>query len=720
MSDFKPIRKAMVVIAVSNYDPPYEALPGTLTSAGRIANWARAPGEGRNYKVIEITDAPKDGRPGQPVTVERLRTEITDLLDTNIVDRLVIYFAGHGVVRSTAEEFWLLSHAGQDNGECVGVMAFTNGLKTYGIGVHNPDLTKGQLVVIADACRNVHSDGLNFVSNAVMTRKGKAVALQTDMFRATTLGAYSFQVKAVNGAEPYCLFSSVLCDALEGKVPEVIEEQYHPFSPVISNNKLADYLDQEVPRRAILLKEIMEPDNLAAIRLSHNYYDILPRAPAQSTNDPKPALPPIVQTPIDRPPITRTLIASEKLSAKAVIQIIKQLGIAHIDEVTLRHPPTPAAQEAIEQAASKLQGTTDIVLPASAFAPNAEFGSINPEWEKFVRPLVIREISPGTGPTENAEGAGLQTRGTAHSDLLANSSRMPRLQFEPEPNAAAGFRRSLARANLLAELSRDPKQPIDPRILFDGSGGVALPKAAATALFKVGFGWAYAPPSKCNDLPAFLRHEGGWTLAPSLERTITVILEELPGDALLRAAKAKDWDLSLSSGARLMPGTAPRVSDAPALAGRVREFRADRPNDAICAGYLFGLAGDNDSIIRLAHDMCQYGLPVDLAVLAADSLEWISSEGRWQILADIPSIGEDKDTLAPALPIKPSVLVRGLFPAHRQGWQAILDADHRGVPDLLRRIAEALVTATAVVLPDSAMAELADQFDYVILESPKI
>src|SRR5580704_6829970 len=100
MTDFKPIRKAMVVIAVSNYDPPYEALPGTLTSARRIADWAKTPGEGRNYKVVEITDASVGSQPGVPVTVERLRKEITSLLDTTIIDRLVVYFAGHGVVRS--------------------------------------------------------------------------------------------------------------------------------------------------------------------------------------------------------------------------------------------------------------------------------------------------------------------------------------------------------------------------------------------------------------------------------------------------------------------------------------------------------------------------------------------------------------------------------------------------------------------------------------------
>lgn len=282
MPAFTPLRKAMVVIAVSNYGPPYEALPGTLTSARRIANWARQPGDGRNYKVIEITDEPVAGQPGRAVTVDRLRAEITELLDNNIIDRLVVYFAGHGVVRSMAEEFWLLTHAGRDDGECVGVMQFVHGLRNYGIGAHNPELLRGQLVVFADACRDVHRDGLNFAPSALMTRSGTAPSLHVDLFRSTTVGAYSFQVKAVDGAEPYCLFSSVLCDALEGKVPEVIEREHHAFKPVISNHTLADYLDREVPKRAAVLKESMEPDSHPTIRPDHNYYDILrPRPEAR-------------------------------------------------------------------------------------------------------------------------------------------------------------------------------------------------------------------------------------------------------------------------------------------------------------------------------------------------------------------------------------------------------------------------------------------------------
>jgi Caspase domain len=264
MPKLNPIKKAMIVIAVSQYEPPYQSLPGALTSAARIAQWAKGAGPGRDYAVIEITDSQ-----GEAVTVERLKTEITVLLESTPIDRLVVYFAGHGLVRSAVDQFWLLTRAGIDNAEGVDFYPFVEGLKRYGIGASNSDLVKGQLCIIADACRNTHRNVLSFQGSPILTRAGKAVELQTDLFMATTLGYYAFQPKAVDGRPAYCLFSDVLCDALERKVPAVVDAKHHPFKPVILNSLLGDYLDTEVPRRAAIFKEIMQPDTITGIRAVH-------------------------------------------------------------------------------------------------------------------------------------------------------------------------------------------------------------------------------------------------------------------------------------------------------------------------------------------------------------------------------------------------------------------------------------------------------------------
>jgi hypothetical protein len=264
-----PLRKAMIVIAVSNYNGSYSSLPGTLNSAKRIANWAREPGPGRGYDVLEITDAD-----GAAVSVERLRNEIEPFLQSKAFDRLVVYFAGHGLVRSTADQYWLLTDAENDTREGVDMNAFKRGLTRQGIGSNHPELNQGQLCFIVDACRNTSVEVLDFAGDPIVTSGGASARMQIDLFFATSLGEHAYQLTEGDSTSPYCLFSEILTDALEGQIHSAIEFQYHPFKPVISNNRLADYLESEVPKRAAMLGEEMQPDINTLIRLNHNYYDV--------------------------------------------------------------------------------------------------------------------------------------------------------------------------------------------------------------------------------------------------------------------------------------------------------------------------------------------------------------------------------------------------------------------------------------------------------------
>ncbi|MDD9731136.1 caspase family protein [Mameliella sp. AT18] len=262
----------MIIIAVSDYAGAYPRLPGTLTSAARLGNWARDPAPGRDYKVLEITDAAKS-----PVTVDRLRHEINALLTTTIIDRLVVYFAGHGLVRSATDQFWLLTNADLDRREGVDMMPFIDGLKRYSIGASSPHLKKGQLCIIADACRDTSRDAISFTGDPILTSAAKPSPMDTDMFLATTLGDFAYQPAAVAGGVASCLFSDVLCEALEGGVPSVIDAS-HAFGTVIDNQKLATYLDDEVPKRAMKYNEKMTPDTISGLRRDFNFYDLIPSA----------------------------------------------------------------------------------------------------------------------------------------------------------------------------------------------------------------------------------------------------------------------------------------------------------------------------------------------------------------------------------------------------------------------------------------------------------
>ncbi len=281
---FQPLQKAMIVIAVSEYMGAYPDLPGTLNSADRIAAWARTPGDGRGYDVLEIND-----RQNTPVTAAQLSAEIDAFLTSRIIDRLVVYFAGHGLVRSETEQFWLLTYAANDLREGVDLYGFVDGLRRYNIGGNNPSLTRGQLSIIVDACRNSSAKAAVFKGDPILTTANKRNPIEIDYLMATTIGAYAFQPNAVSDGAPYCLFSDTLSEALEGQVLSIVEHNHHPFAPALLNQDLANYLDSEVQKRAAKFNENMVPDTVTGIRRDHNYYDLIrkPVGAAPVARDPQ-------------------------------------------------------------------------------------------------------------------------------------------------------------------------------------------------------------------------------------------------------------------------------------------------------------------------------------------------------------------------------------------------------------------------------------------------
>ncbi len=280
MTALPPIRNAMIVIAVSKYRELPD-LPGTITSANRIAEWARGDSPARNYRVHMITDegwADKQGtwHEGKVVTTQRLKTEIRDFLKSDYIDRLVVYFAGHGMAGTTANDFWLLHDAKSDPGEGVNFLSFKTLLEYQNIGAFaDPEvLKKGQLSIIVDACRTGEKFGIDFEGSAILRKEGPHKPLETDLYLATTRGEFAFQPNAVEGRSAYCLFSDALSDALEGRVPDVIQTDHHPYAPVVTSSRLANWLEEELPQRALQFDEHLEPDPRPGFRSYNDYYEI--------------------------------------------------------------------------------------------------------------------------------------------------------------------------------------------------------------------------------------------------------------------------------------------------------------------------------------------------------------------------------------------------------------------------------------------------------------
>ena len=225
--------KAMIIIAVSKYTGAYKNLPGTITSARRLREWAEQPSEDCNYNVLYLDDSN-----GKKVNIERVKKEVTHFVDNNFIDRLVVYFAGHGIVRSAGDQFWLLTDAAIDTREGINVEAFRRGLLKCNISNAN---IAGQLCIIGDACRNTGRDAIEFYGDPILTSsKTKNRSIQLDRYLSTGLGSRSFQINQTDSQNAYCLFSEVMLAALNGEIPDAIETEFHKFQPVVTNHKLAE------------------------------------------------------------------------------------------------------------------------------------------------------------------------------------------------------------------------------------------------------------------------------------------------------------------------------------------------------------------------------------------------------------------------------------------------------------------------------------------------
>ncbi|MBD1995226.1 caspase family protein [Leptolyngbya sp. FACHB-541] len=257
--------KAVIIIAVSKYAGTYDNLPGAITSARRLREWAEQSDEDCKYKVLYLADDVFE-----KIDVQLVREQVSQFVNSNFIDRLIVYFAGHGIVRSAGDQFWLLTNAAQDLREGIDVEAFRRGLLKCNIG--NADFA-GQLCIIGDACRNTGRDAIEFYGDPILTSTAKRNSrIQLDKFLSTGLGNYSFQINQIGSQSAYCLFSEVMLSALRGEVKEAIDTEDHRFKPVITNHKLAEYLEKEVRSRAAAIGEEMEPDLLTGIHPPHNFY----------------------------------------------------------------------------------------------------------------------------------------------------------------------------------------------------------------------------------------------------------------------------------------------------------------------------------------------------------------------------------------------------------------------------------------------------------------
>ena len=234
-------RGRMVALAIGVSDaPPLPFLGGAVNGARAFHEWAQELG----YESRLVTDEPDPVTDEPtPVTVRRLRDELEGLLAAGEsgIRRLLIYFAGHGVIREVEEGLWLLSDWNREL-RAVAVEALKRRLYAYRIN---------QVGFFADACRTLPAD----IDTADLTRDAllgmgpgpRSATVAIDKFIAAQDGTRAFMIPGRAPDEDRCLFSGVLLEALWGTKRPAFSKL---MPGKVTSRSLGAYLQTEVPRLA--------------------------------------------------------------------------------------------------------------------------------------------------------------------------------------------------------------------------------------------------------------------------------------------------------------------------------------------------------------------------------------------------------------------------------------------------------------------------------------
>lgn len=256
-------REVAIAIGVSDAKPlPY--LGGAVNGARAFHEWATRLG----YDSKLLTDEEK------PVTIERLRSILVAALTPlgQPIHRLLIYFAGHGLIREAEEGLWLLSDW-NDELKAVAVEVLKRRLYMHNIQ---------QIAIFADSCRSLPPDitAADLTPDGVLGR-GPIRELQQpaiDKFIAAQDGNATFMVPGKNPDEDRCLFSGVLMEGLWGTKPEAYSKS---LTDKVTSRSLGLYLGTEVPKRAETYNRKLRPTVLPTFPEGDDiYFGQGPRPPA--------------------------------------------------------------------------------------------------------------------------------------------------------------------------------------------------------------------------------------------------------------------------------------------------------------------------------------------------------------------------------------------------------------------------------------------------------
>jgi len=197
---------AAVVIGVDKVGGGLPKLKAAASGAEDVALWLRRS----NYQVKILTD--RDG----PVERKAIFQAVASLVETGALQRLVVYFGGHGFLNGPGDEFWVLSDAPLDASEAVNVSMSQHAARYLGIP---------EIVFISDACRvRAHSGVLGSIKGASILPnvKPNQNATEIDFYYGTWPGDPALERDSVEAEGAHGLFTQELLLAHRSAPPEAL------------------------------------------------------------------------------------------------------------------------------------------------------------------------------------------------------------------------------------------------------------------------------------------------------------------------------------------------------------------------------------------------------------------------------------------------------------------------------------------------------------------
>lgn len=229
------IIKHAILIGI-NEVPHLQYLDTPSNYAIQMRNWARDQG----YNTYLFVDQPEGEETGI-CNIAEIKKVIRKIIEDG-TDQLLVYFSGHGVEHTAANDVWLLPDYQNDPDDCISIslnkaLAYTSGIP--------------HVIFISDSCR-VPSD-----HKALKAASGSAILpnldklnpdTEVDVLYSTWPGQPAVDIKNNDGTYR-SIYSDHLLSCLNGNVPEVIKQIQNlaPGFPAVLSDELGRFLKKIVP-----------------------------------------------------------------------------------------------------------------------------------------------------------------------------------------------------------------------------------------------------------------------------------------------------------------------------------------------------------------------------------------------------------------------------------------------------------------------------------------